>query len=249
MKTKLVYYLSLTVATFWSCDDTRGAVGDVLWQYQAAGNVRSSAAIADDGKIYFGCRITIPGTTTTYDGNLYCFDPDATVFDPLNPQPHWVFEGASDWIDSSPAIGNNGVVYFGSWDKNLYGVNAQTGALQYSYSALAEIYASPSIGLDGTVYFGASDGILYALDETLNTERWLYLVGNELDSSPALASDGSLYVGCFDGALYAFDTGAPPGRGPPMELHRRRIHGSFDGGAFVPRPGPVWKRVFRVTEP
>ena len=46
-------------------------------------------------------------------------------------------EAAGDEIYSSPAVAN-GVVYVGSWDNNLYALNANNGTLAWKYTTRLE---------------------------------------------------------------------------------------------------------------
>ena len=74
----------------------------------------------------------------------------------------WEFK-ANGAIRSSPAIGDNGVVYFGSDDRNIYAVDGKTGAKKWSVRTGAVVTSSPIIGDDGTLYIGSRDGRLYAI--------------------------------------------------------------------------------------
>jgi outer membrane protein assembly factor BamB len=63
-------------------------------------------------------------------------------------------------VYSSPAVAN-GVVYVGSYDKNVYALNAKTGAKLWSYTTGGGVYTSPSVA-NGLVYVGSDDGNVYA---------------------------------------------------------------------------------------
>ncbi len=80
----------------------------------------------------------------------------------------WEFE-TGDVVFSSPAIGSDGTVYFGSGDKYLYARDGKTGAKKWKYRTLNEVTPSPAIGADGTVYFGSMDKRVFALDGKWNT--------------------------------------------------------------------------------
>ena len=47
-------------------------------------------------------------------------------------------------VESSPAVAN-GVVYIGSWDRNVYALNASTGALLWSYATGGYVESSPAV--------------------------------------------------------------------------------------------------------
>ena len=63
-------------------------------------------------------------------------------------------------VDSTPAVGKDGTVYFGSSDNNLYAVTP-AGKLKWSFPTKGGITNSPVLGPDGIVYVGSRDGNLY----------------------------------------------------------------------------------------
>ena len=74
----------------------------------------------------------------------------------------WEFE-TGKFVSSSPAIGSDGTVYVGSYDKKLYAINGKTGVKLWEFETGGEVYSSPAIGSDGTVYVGSIDSKLYAI--------------------------------------------------------------------------------------
>ncbi|MBN1573328.1 MAG: PQQ-like beta-propeller repeat protein [Deltaproteobacteria bacterium] len=73
----------------------------------------------------------------------------------------WKFHIGS-LINSSPTVAD-GVVYFGSRNKHLYAVDANTGEGKWKFMTVSNIDSSPAV-VDGVVYFGSDDGYLYALE-------------------------------------------------------------------------------------
>ncbi|MFH1067980.1 MAG: PQQ-binding-like beta-propeller repeat protein [Candidatus Glassbacteria bacterium] len=124
----------------------------------------------------------------------------------------WIFQAFGD-VYSSPAIGADGTVYFGTGpgSKSLYALNAD-GSPKWKYQTRDDvsthtsgsIYSSPTIGADGTVYFGCDDSCLYALNAG-STLKWKYQTGGAVNSSPAIGADGTVYFGSDDGHLYALN--------------------------------------------
>jgi outer membrane protein assembly factor BamB len=55
----------------------------------------------------------------------------------------------------------NGVVYAGSWDHNVYALNASTGAFLWQYTTGNEVESSPAVA-NGVVYVGSQDHNVYA---------------------------------------------------------------------------------------
>ena len=68
--------------------------------------------------------------------------------------PKWMYDLGSLGINSSPVVAN-GIVYFGSFDSNLYAVNAATGVLLWKYLTPSIIWHSPAVA-NGIVYVGSS---------------------------------------------------------------------------------------------
>jgi len=76
--------------------------------------------------------------------------------------PIWEFETGS-YVNSSPAIGSDGTVYVGSFDKKLYAINGKSGVKLWEFETGDRVCSSPAIGPDGTVYVGSNDNKLYAI--------------------------------------------------------------------------------------
>lgn len=157
----------------------------------AAGNIISSPTTATDGTIYFGTEIGT-ATSSSPSGQLFALRPDGTQ--------RWVY-ATPDWIDSTPAVGADGTVYFGCWDGKLYALNPD-GTLKWWLVGGSYIASSPAIGPDDTIYVGTGDGDLMAVSPD-GTLRWMFSVAEGIDASPAIAPDGTIYVGSWDGTFYA----------------------------------------------
>ncbi|MEM4229483.1 MAG: PQQ-binding-like beta-propeller repeat protein, partial [Thermoproteota archaeon] len=84
---------------------------------------------------------------------LYALNPDGTL--------KWKYQ-TGGYVYSSPSIGSDGTIYFGSYDSHLYALNPD-GTLKWKYKTGDYVYSSPAIGSDGTIYFGSGDGCLYAI--------------------------------------------------------------------------------------
>ena len=112
----------------------------------------------------------------------------------------WAFK-TGDGVDSSPAIGNDGTIYVGSRDKNLYAINPD-GSKKWACKIGDGVDSSPAIGNDGTIYVGSWDKNLYAINPD-GSKKWTFKTGNWVTSPPAIGSDGTIYVGSKDKNLYA----------------------------------------------
>jgi len=117
-----------------------------------------------------------------------------------NGQKKWEFATALS-IHSSPAIGPDDTIYFGSSNHKLYALNPN-GTVKWDYATGNFVDSSPAIGPDGTTYFGSSDDKLYALYPN-GMKKWDFTTGGNITSSPAIGSDGTIYIDSENGKLYA----------------------------------------------
>lgn len=109
------------------------------------------------------------------------------------------------WVASSPAVGSDGTIYFGSTDGQLYAVDPD-GSLRWTHATADAVLCSPTIGPDGTIYIGSNDKTLYALNPVDGSEEWRFDQANDIIvSAIAVASDGTIYFGANDGTLYALN--------------------------------------------
>jgi len=120
-------------------------------------------------------------------------------------------------VAGAAAAYNN--IYVGSCDKNLYCLNAQTGALVWKYTTKWRIRSTPACS-NGRVYIGPDDGNVYCLNATTGKSLWNDTLSTlllaqcasdpfQIRSSPAI-SGGNLYVGALNGKIYCINavTGA-----------------------------------------
>lgn len=119
---------------------------------------------------------------------------------PTTNQTLWAFT-AGNALQCSPSVAD-GKVYVGSFDKNMYCLDAATGALIWNYTTGAMIFSSPAVA-DGKVYFGSYDDKVYCLDAATGGVIWSYTADDQVWSSPAVAN-GKVYVGSQGGKLYCF---------------------------------------------
>jgi outer membrane protein assembly factor BamB len=117
----------------------------------------------------------------------------------------WKFETNGE-IDSSPAVGPDGIVYVGSDDGNLYAVDPETGLEKWRFPSGGKIQSSPAVSsVDGTIFFGSLDNTFYALNKN-GSIKWTYNIGDFVFSSPAISSDGRVvYVGASNNTIYSFN--------------------------------------------
>jgi outer membrane protein assembly factor BamB len=118
-----------------------------------------------------------------------------------NVKPTWRFTTRGP-VESSPAV-VNGVVYVGSWDNNVYAIDATNGAQLWSFATGDPVYSSPAV-VNVVVYVGSNDHNVYALNATNGAQLWKYTTASWVESSPAVVN-GVVYVGGNDSNVYALN--------------------------------------------
>lgn len=207
-----IVYIGSSDQTLYALDATTGAV---RWRYATGGGVESSPAVAD-GTVFALSR----------DGSLHAVDSTTGAL-------RWKFategerrftaagiHGAKprtekmpdpfDTFLSSPTV-VRGVVYFGSGDRHVYAVDANTGALRWKFRTGDVVHATPAVA-NGTVYIGSWDRRMYALDARTGVPMWTFETGEDTDiynqtgiAGSAAISGDTVFFGCRDGHLYAVD--------------------------------------------
>jgi len=166
----------------YSTADNQGAE---IWRVRGdeAGAVESSAVIDNNSIIYFG---------TMGDRSLYALYSNGTR--------KWKYV-ADDIIWCTPAIADDGTIYFETWGGYLHALYPN-GTKKWSFTPWNLLKSSPAIGDDGTIYFGCDNNNIYAVNAN-GTEKWHYATGYFINSAPAIGDDGTIYIGSGDGYLYA----------------------------------------------
>jgi outer membrane protein assembly factor BamB/tRNA A-37 threonylcarbamoyl transferase component Bud32 len=111
----------------------------------------------------------------------------------------WRFS-CKEEVRSSPAI-TGGVVYIGSYDKNLYALDAKTGSLIWKYPTEGGICSSPCVWRD-KVIFGSEDRILYSIYTRTGRIAWSCPTQDRIRSSPRVEYE-HIFFGSDDHNLYA----------------------------------------------
>ncbi len=106
---------------------------------------------------------------------------------------------------SSAAV-ENGRVFIGSGDGQLYALSLEDGKKIWSFETEDAVESSPCV-VRGTVFFGSADFNLYALDAQSGELRWKYKTDDKILGSPNWApapAGGAIWIlaGSYDGLLH-----------------------------------------------
>ena len=182
----------------------------------------------------------------------------------------WTF-ATTDPILASPAVGLDGTIYIGSYDRMLHAITP-AGSNKWAFtlptSGAGGIYASPAIGPNGTIYCGSEEGRLYALDPATGNALWTFTITGADDnknpaaiySSPAVAPDGTVYFGSYSTDLsfcylYAVTNGVLKWRyqpadgvfsGPAIGLDGAVYFGCDDGKLYALNPTGTLRWAFNA---
>ena len=152
---------------------------NVKWNHRIIDGGLGAPVIGADGTIYLPRK-----------GAMDAFTPDAKRL--------WTYD-VSDRL-TSPSIGDDGTLYFGSDDGKVYALSSG-GQLKWKFAAAGAIRTPPALTSNGEIIFGSADHNLYALD-SFGKLKWRFTAGGQV-FSPNVAADGTIYFQCADGKLYA----------------------------------------------
>lgn len=116
-------------------------------------------------------------------------------------KPIWVFE-CEDEIRGTPSY-ENGIVFIGSYDNNLYALNGNTGEFFWKYATEGGIPGKPAF-YDSTVFVGSEDNRLHAVSSRSGKVVWTYYTDGPVRSSPRIA-EGHIFIGSDDHYLHAIN--------------------------------------------
>jgi outer membrane protein assembly factor BamB len=190
-----------TSSTWGDLEAFNASTGAKIWNFTKE-NPMSTPVVADN-RVYVKASGYV-GSMENSIGFVYCFDAE---------------KGTSIWnftFEASvgaPIVAGN-MVYVPvrerfSTTRNVYALDAETGAKRWSYSA--GNYAVSSLivgGSRGYVYVASDDGNIYALSSFSGTTMWNYTIGG-FSGSPIIEGD-IIYICSNTSNVYALDakTGA-----------------------------------------
>lgn len=162
--------------------------GNERWRTRA-GNQIWATPVTDGNTIFVAAM----------NGTVTAFNPDGSE--------RWQTSVANGAIAGTPAL-VDGILYVGSYDKQVYAVDAATGETRWQSGPAGNwFWTEPLIDGD-TVLAGSLDGRVYAFDRQTGAERWRTNVGAPVRARLAI-SNGVVVVPTAGGQLWGLrrDTG------------------------------------------
>ena len=183
------------------------------WRFNAFREVFATPLVYKD-KIYVG--------STNY--MFYCLD--------MSGREQWKYSTKARI--KSDATANDGVIYFSSYDKHVFALNAETKELIWKFPPdpidpeeaaadkdkkaeeppkqegikldweVGEFSYSSPVYHEGVIFVGNLDSRMYALNAKDGTIKWIFKTGDSVTSTPNFLK-GMLYFGSSDKNIYALD--------------------------------------------
>ena len=185
----------------------------VLWKHLTGGDVMSAGTLSPSGDILF------VGSTDGFVYALYATTGKVKWVRPLSMNdPHCGLGYCT--VRYSPTISHDGaMLFFGSFDWNVYALNTADGSIRWKYLTGNQVNSTPTLSHDGaTLFVGSFDNNVYALKTVDGKLLWKYTpikvkpdprygVTRVITASPTLSHDGTrLFIGSWDQHVYALKT-------------------------------------------
>ena len=234
-------YIGSDDGNMYALDPTTGAQKPG-WPFNAgAAFSLGHPAIGQDGTIYASDQVsmlyafnqdgTLKWTFNLTDGNDYMpgidrtgGPNDGTIYSDIfgsslvaiNPDgsEKWQFLFTSPFtdIDSTPTVGPDGVIYFGTDAAHALIALNPNGTEKWRFATGDEVNDVAALSPDGSLVYAVSDdGNVYAVDTQTGEEMWSFAIVTDTADSPANVTSspavdpntGIIYVGSDDTNLYA----------------------------------------------
>lgn len=239
------------------------AAGSILWLGDTGSGIsNSTAAIDDNGNVYFGTRSAGIMSWSSGGELRWAFNSDVSgaryYASPVLSADGQVLyaiitngelyaintsDGTLKWNEPVPytgdgtgtslALDDNGNIYLTSTDA-VFAVEDQgeNGVVKWSYTTSGANSSGVVVGEDNKIYTGSTAGLV-SLNAADGTENWVYESPIE-ESVPAIDSKGNIYAGTTSGKLIVVN---PEGELlKSLNLSENNVHSptiSSDGTVYV----------------
>jgi eukaryotic-like serine/threonine-protein kinase len=114
-------------------------------------------------------------------------------------KPLWAFQ-TEDEIRGAPLY-HLGSIYIGSYDHNLYSINAADGTMQWKFATDGGVVTRPAVN-EENIFIGSEDKLLHVVSIRTGKVVWTYPTEGRVRSSPRVA-EGHVFFGSDDYRIHA----------------------------------------------
>lgn len=164
--------------------------GNPRWVFEESKHALWSTPVTDDDTIY----------QPSMDHHVYAIDAETRA-------SRWVSEDLGGAIAGAPTLGQENVLYVGTFGNQVVALDTSSGEIKWKFQATGWVWAGPLLH-EGILYFGDLEGTIFAVDAADQTEIWRI----QPDTSPERAITGrpviledTLYFAAQSGNLYALE--------------------------------------------
>lgn len=125
------------------------------------------------------------------------------LFNAKNGRLLWQFASGGPVKSSLSFDAKNKLLLFGSFDKNFYALDLETGEEKGRLETKEAIFSTPVVAGDNA-YIASLDKNIYSLNLKTGQLNWRLATGGRLFASPLIV-ENKIYIGATDGKLYEID--------------------------------------------
>jgi outer membrane protein assembly factor BamB len=162
--------------------------GTQVWVQQTGGPLWGTPAAGTD----CGC-IYVP----SMDHFVYAFDASTG-------KQLWKSADLASAIVGTPAVSSDGVIYVGTFGKEMIALNVADGSIKWRFTTQDWIWSGPALE-NNVLYFGDLSGYLYALNASDGTTLWRIQPQNAIVDTPVVLGD-KLYFTTEADTVYGVST-------------------------------------------
>ena len=182
------------------CGPHACAGGDIVALYRSSGAVKWSTPL--------GSGVAYSSPMPSKDQTLVYIGTDDGKVVAVSVETGKIVHSfqTGDTVSSTPCVApGDGSVYVGSYDKNLYKLDAQLN-LVWKFATTGQVWSSPAISADGTmVVVGSVDKGIYSVHADSGKQIWMHNTTGRIKSSPILNGKQVLIGNFEDKCLRALD--------------------------------------------
>jgi len=161
--------------------------GNLRWEFETSGAQWAKPATDPECKCIY-----LP----SMDHHVYSINAE-------NGNQVWKSVDLDGSIVSSPALGQDGNLYIGTFASEVIALDSETGSEKWTVSTSDWIWSGP-VYHDGRIYIGDLSGSFYAISEGAGDIAWQISLDGAISEPPLILED-MMYITTEAGTLYAIN--------------------------------------------